>query len=81
MTTPSSMPSPAASQLGKFEYHAPDLEQIKRIQAVRAGFHHVQALIETHLPISQERSVATTNLRQAMFWANAAIVLNGPPGS
>jgi K+-sensing histidine kinase KdpD len=67
----------ANSQLDKFEYQQPTEEQTERIKALRQSFRDLNRQIENLIPASQERSLAVTNLRQAMMWANAGIVFNG----
>jgi predicted ABC-type ATPase len=71
-------PQAPATMVDKFEYQQPTDEQTERIKALRQSFRDLEMQIENLIPVSQERSLATTNLRQAMFWANAAVVFNGP---
>jgi hypothetical protein len=72
-----STPTDPRSQVAKLQYVAPTDEQTERIKACRQSYIDLCTQIENLIPDSHERSVAITNLRTAMFWTNAAIVLNG----
>ena len=59
-----------------FKYHAPTGTQQQRYEFIRA---EAKALAENFLincPDSREKSLAITNLEQAMMWANASIARN-----
>ena len=56
-----------------FDYHRPDQDAMDRHQAIRDICKAAAKQIEELVPDSREKSLALTNLEQAMFWANAAI--------
>ncbi len=59
-----------------FTYHAPFGDQPDRYVMIRAGGHELATLIDKMVPESREKSLAITNLEQAIMWANAAIARN-----
>ncbi len=59
-----------------FSYHAPKGDQQQRYELLRASAKHLALDINTHCPESREKSLALTNLEQAVMWANAAIARN-----
>jgi len=59
-----------------FTYHAPTEDQVVRITAIRDLMKSVAFFMCKQCPQSRELSLALTNLEQANFWANAAIVRN-----
>lgn len=61
-----------------FIYHAPiaELKHVERYQNLRDAFRLFATQILKTCPPSRERSVALTNLEQAMFWSNASIARN-----
>ena len=59
-----------------FTYHAPKPVQAERYQTIREIAKGLAMFIEDHCPESRERSLAMTNLEQAVMWANAAIARN-----
>lgn len=60
----------------QFTYHPPKEGQPERYAAIRAKAKDMAELINTECPNSREKSLAVTNLEQAVFWANAAIARN-----
>lgn len=64
-----------------FTYHAPFGTQQGRYTDLRRGAKDLAKTILDHCPDSRERSLALTNLEQAIFWANAAIARNEKPAS
>lgn len=63
-----------------FSYHAPnDEHQIARYQSLRAMAKQFAHLITAVCPASRERSLALTNLQQAVMWANSSIAINEAP--
>mgnify|MGYP000932876292 CR=1 FL=1 len=56
-----------------FSYHAPKDGQPAVYQEIREKAKELAYLIEQSCPNSREKSLAFTNLEQAVFWANAAI--------
>jgi hypothetical protein len=59
-----------------FTYHAPKDDQPARYEALRKKAREMAELIAESCPDSRERSVALTNLQQAVMWANASIAIN-----
>ena len=59
-----------------FTYHPPMENQIPRYQQIRTLGYEVTLFFLENCPPSRERSLAITNLEQAIFWANAAIARN-----
>ncbi|MGV6935850.1 Acb2/Tad1 domain-containing protein [Paenibacillus sp. CMM36] len=59
-----------------FSYHSPKDGQIKKYIEIRVMVKDLAYLIEELVPSSREKSLAMTNLEQAVFWANAAIARN-----
>lgn len=66
-------------------YHKPDEAGIKAIASIRRIFVNAEKAIEAELKglgIEPERSrdfsLAKTNLKQSMMWANSAVALNYP---
>lgn len=57
-----------------FTYHAPTPEQAEMIVNIRDKARMFAYLIDNSAPDSREKSLAMTNLEQAVMWANAAIV-------
>ena len=59
-----------------FKYHSPDELQIDKYQAIRDLAKTLAHFIDETCPDSREKSLAITNLEQAVMWANAAIARN-----
>lgn len=59
-----------------FTYHAPFGTQQSRYGTLRERALDLADLITEFCPNSRERSLAMTNLEQAIFWANASIARN-----
>lgn len=59
-----------------FVYHAPKPGQSEKYEAIRAKAKELAYLIDGTCPQSRERSIAMTELENAVFWANAAIARN-----
>lgn len=59
-----------------FTYHPPKPGQAEIYQSIREIARGLAMFIEDHCPESRERSLAMTNLEQAVMWANAAIARN-----
>ena len=62
-----------------FTYHPPSEDQIPRYEALRATARVLAEQIGDLCPPSPERSIAVTRVREAVFWANAAIACNETP--
>jgi len=60
----------------RFTYHAPKGTQPERYIKIRATAKELAELLERLCPASRERSLALTNLEQAVMWANASIARN-----
>lgn len=56
-----------------FRYHPPMSGQPQKYEALRAKAKELAYLIDQVCPPSRERSLAETNLEQAVMWANASI--------
>ncbi|MEV2449135.1 hypothetical protein ABNC90_17770 [Paenibacillus larvae] len=59
-----------------FKYHAPKEGQPEKYTAIREKAKELAYLIDELCPNSREKSLAITNLEQAVMWANAAIARN-----
>ncbi|MGH7124894.1 MAG: DUF7681 family protein [Stellaceae bacterium] len=59
-----------------FTYHSPKPTQTGRYMAIREAAGDFALLIAESCPDSREKSLALTNLEQAVMWANAAIARN-----
>ena len=62
-----------------FTFHPVQLDQPDRYQALRAEAKDLARHILATCPPSRERSLAITNLQQAIMWANASIAINEEP--
>lgn len=56
-----------------FTYHSPTGDQAGRYVAIRASARIAAETILLMCPPSRERSLALTNLEQAVMWANASV--------
>lgn len=59
-----------------FTYHAPKDNQPERYTQIREAAKGLALLIDAQCPNSREKSLALTNLEQAIMWANASIARN-----
>ena len=59
-----------------FTYHAPHGDQLGRYREIREKAKEFAGLLVKHCPESREKSLAFTNLQQAVMWANASIAIN-----
>jgi hypothetical protein len=59
-----------------FTYHSPQAHQTDRYGLLRGEAKKLAYLIQASCPASRERSLAITNLEQAVMWANASIARN-----
>ncbi len=59
-----------------FTYHKPKDDQPARYEALRTKAKQLALLINENCPESREKSLAITNLQQAVMWANASIAIN-----
>ena len=59
-----------------YTYHVPKADQPRRYEAIRAKARELAEMIEESCPDSREKSLAHTNLEQAVMWANASIARN-----
>ena len=57
----------------RFTYHAPAPGQPEMYSAIRAEAKQFAELLNEWCPDGRDKSLAVTNLEQAVFWANAAI--------
>lgn len=56
-----------------FTYHAPSESQVDRYTLLRNKAKELAYAIDERCPSSREKSLALTNLEQAIMWANASI--------
>ena len=59
-----------------YTYHKPNNVQAVRYTVIRQAGKELAEAIEELCPDSREKSLAHTNLEQAVMWANAAIARN-----
>lgn len=59
-----------------FKHHPPKEGQQEKYVAVRETAKSLAMLMNDTCPDSREKSLAMTNLEQAVFWANASIARN-----
>ena len=59
-----------------FSYHKPTATQPLRYETIRDTAKTLAYTINDNCPDSREKSLAITNLQQAVMWANASIALN-----
>lgn len=59
-----------------FKYHKPAGDQNDRYIAIREKAKQLAELMKGACPDSREKSLAFTNLQQAVMWANASIAIN-----
>lgn len=60
----------------EFTYHPPKEGQPERYETIRECAKYIRYLIEYSCPESKEKKYAAKKLREAVFWANAAIAIN-----
>lgn len=60
----------------RFSYHSPKNDQPARYEQIRSMAKEFATLVEAACPESREKSLAITNLEQAVMWANASIARN-----
>lgn len=61
-----------------YTYHAPIGNQVGRYEQIRNSAKALAIVISQSCPDSREKSLALTNLEQAVMWANASIARNEP---
>lgn len=59
-----------------FTYHRPFGNQPQRYEDIRNEAKALARVIQRACPESREKSLALTNLQQAVMWANASIAIN-----
>jgi hypothetical protein len=59
-----------------FTYHAPKNDQTERYERLRSHARNLAREIQRCCPESREKSLAITNLQQAIMFANASIAIN-----
>jgi hypothetical protein len=60
----------------RFTYHPPKGDQPHVYELIRDSGRNLAGLIDRVCPDSREKSLAITNIEQAVMWANAAIARN-----
>ena len=63
-----------------FTYHRPFGDQQVRYEEIRSKAKELAYVLNRCCPESREKSVAFTNLQQAIMWANASIAINEKEG-
>jgi hypothetical protein len=59
-----------------FKYYAPKNDQQIRYETIRETAKDFARIVESLCPDSREKSLAFTNLEQAVMWSNASIARN-----
>lgn len=59
-----------------FSYHSPKEGHPEKYEVIRANAKDLAYFIDQLCPNSREKSLAMTNLEQAVMWANASIARN-----
>lgn len=59
-----------------FTYHKPFGNQPERYQEIRNAGKLLADTVNQYCPDSREKSLAITNIQQAIMWANASIAIN-----
>jgi len=59
-----------------FTYHKANENQVDRYEYLRENAKALANAIDERVPDGREKSLALTNLEQAIFWANAGIARN-----
>lgn len=59
-----------------FRYHSPKEGQPEKYEVIRNSAKDFAYFIDQLCPNSREKSLAMTNLEQAVMWANASIARN-----
>lgn len=60
----------------RYMYHAPKGNQTERYYTLRNKAKELAHMLDELCPNSREKSLAHTNLEQAIMWANASIARN-----
>jgi hypothetical protein len=68
------MPNPQIEN--NFKYHAPKPGQPEIYKQIRDRAKELAVLIDEQVPNSREKSLAMTQLEQAVMWANAGVARN-----
>jgi len=65
-----------ADLIKRFTYHPPTGNQPQKYDNIRKNALAFAELIDAMCPDSREKSLAITNLEEAVMWANASIARN-----
>jgi hypothetical protein len=68
--------NPNATIENNFSHHPPKEGQARKYELIREQAKLLAYLVDGVCPSSREKSLAMTNLEQAVMWANAAIARN-----
>lgn len=60
----------------RYKYHSPKVGQQEKYEAIRSKAKEFAHMVDELCPNSREKSLAHTNLEQAVMWANASIARN-----
>jgi hypothetical protein len=61
----------------RFETHEPSETGVQGIKTLRQEFILIAKAVDEIVPDGREKSLALTNLEQALFWANAGVARHG----
>ncbi len=61
----------------RFDHHVPDIERVKRHEALRMAARHLVHAVLADTPDGREQALAITKIEEALFWANAAVAREG----
>lgn len=61
----------------RFEHHTPSETGASHIEYLRVRFSNLAETVNDVVPDGREKSLALTNLEQALFWANAGVARHG----
>lgn len=61
-----------------YQYHKPSLDGLAKVQQLRDNFSFLHDLVVQIAPASRERSIALTELENAVMWAIKSVVINDP---
>ena len=63
--------------INRFTYHPPKGDQPQAYEEIRRTGRELAETVDRLAPDSREKSLALTNIEQAVMWANAAVARHG----